>query len=211
MKLQLLNPNSEETRSEGSGMAVSSDEETEKGSVDLSQDNEKLWGPLRTEESRDFSYLIDVLDEANLCGLVPDMWCETWQGKESPVSPSVFEALEKKYGKQTSWQKSERRLLFDRINFGLREILYSCMDFHMSEKPLRRRLNATLTRDDIEEELWMLLISQEKEVAKDLSEKVLGREIWWLELEDDISIICRELVDFLFDELAAEMCSSESI
>ncbi|KAL3523764.1 hypothetical protein ACH5RR_016598 [Cinchona calisaya] len=211
MKLQLLNPGSEETNSEASGMAVSSDADTEKESVKFSWDNGKLWEPLRPEESRDFSYLIDVLDEANLCGYIPDMGSETWQGKESPVSPSVFEALEKKYGKQTSWQKSERKLLFDRISSGLKEILDSCMNFRMLVKPLRRRFNATLRRNDIEEELWMLLISQEREVAKDLSEKVLGKEMKWLELEDDVSIICREIVDFLFDELATEVYSNESI
>ncbi|KAL3521024.1 hypothetical protein ACH5RR_019173 [Cinchona calisaya] len=206
MKLHLLNPESEETNSEGSGMAVSSDEDTEKGSVDLSQYNEKLWGMLRPEESRDFSYLVDVLDEANLC----DMNLNTWDGAESPVSPSVFQALEKKYGKQTSWANSERRLLFDHINSGLREILDSCMNFCMSAKPLRRRFTTTLRRDDIEEELWMLL-RQEKEVGKDLAEKALGKEMKWMELEPDISFICSEIVEFLIDDLATELCSSESL
>ncbi|XP_027104551.1 uncharacterized protein [Coffea arabica] len=205
LKLHLLNPKSEETNSEGSGMAVSSDEDTEKESVDLSRDNGKLWGMSRPEESRDFSYLVDVLDEDNLFG----MDLAIWHGRESPVSPSVFEALEKKYGKQTSWAKSERRLLFDLINSRLRDILDSCMDFCMSRKPLRRRLSSNLSRDDIEEDLWMLL-SQDKEVRKDLGDKVLGGEMKWMELEGDISIICREIVEYLIDELAAEFCSSES-
>lgn len=204
-KLHLLKPESEETISEGSAMAVSSDEDTDKESVDLSQDNGKLWGMSRPEESRDFSYLVDVLDEASLC----DMDLAIWHGKESPLSPSVFEALEKKYGKQTSWAKSERRLLFDFINSQLRDILDSCMDFCKSRKPLRRRLSSTLRRDDVEEELWLLL-SQDKEVSKDLGDKVLGGEMKWMELEGDISIICREIVEYLFDELAAEFCSGES-
>lgn len=188
-------------------MAVSSDQDSEKGSADLFQTYEKSWGPSRPEESRDFSYLIDVLDEATLFGLNLHTWCETWHETEYPLSSSVFEALEKKYGKQTSWLKSERRLLFDFINSGLRAILDSYMDSRLSGKPLRRRFNATLRKNAIEEELWMLL-TQEKEAEKDTSEKDFGSELKWLELEDDISIICREIAEFLFDELATEMCST---
>ncbi|CAK9155071.1 unnamed protein product [Ilex paraguariensis] len=212
MQLQLLKSESEDTHSETSGMLVSSDEDTGEGSVDLSDKNGKLTGLFRAEEGRDFSYLVDALDEAGFQGGNLEMGFETWYSPECPVSPSVFEALEKKYGKQTSWEKLERRLLFDRINAGLMEILNTgSMDCYMWSKPLRRRISSALRRDVVEEELWLLLVSQEKEVSKDLSEKALGKKMRWLDTGDDISAICTEMEIFLFNELAEEFASVLSI
>ncbi|KAA8534273.1 hypothetical protein F0562_031790 [Nyssa sinensis] len=209
MQLQLLKSESEDVNSEGPGMVVSSDEDSGEGSVDLSEENIKLLGLFSAEESRDFSYLTDVLDEAGYHGGNLEMGFETWNSSKCPVSPSVFETLEKKYGEQTSWQKSERKLLFDRINSGLMEIVQPCMHMHMWEKPLRKRFNLSQSREVIEEELWTLLVSQEQEVSKDLAEKAVGRDLRWLELGDDIEVIGREIQRFLFDELVAELASTK--
>lgn len=207
MRLELLNTKSEETNSECSGMNVSSDEDNdqESSTVVVPKYDKKLWEMSRPQESRDFSYLVDVLDEANLCDRNLDNLYETWLSTEYPVDPSLFEALEKKYGKQASWLKSDRRFLFDRINSGLKEIMDSFMDIQISGKPLRRRFHPTLRRDGIEEELWILLFDHENEVNKDLSEKALGREMKWSELGDEISIISREIEEALFNELVAEL------
>lgn len=206
MRLELLNSKSEETNSECSGMNVSSDGDNEKGSsTDVPKYDKKLWDMSRPQESRDYSYLVDVLDEANLSDRSLDNLYETWLSTEYPVDPSLFEALEKKYGKQASWLKSDRRLLFDRINSGLKEIMDSFMDIQISGKPLRRRLHPTLRRDESEEELWMLLLDQEKEVSEDLSKKALGKEMKWSELGEEISIVCREIEEALFNELVAEL------
>lgn len=62
-----------------------------------------------------------------------------------------------------------------------------------------------MKRDDVEEELWMFLISQEKEESKGLFEKALGNELKWLDLDEDIDIICRELEAHLFDDLVLEL------
>ncbi|KAL2537035.1 uncharacterized protein Fot_18426 [Forsythia ovata] len=203
-QLQLQLPKSEldETYSEGSGIGVISDSDTEKGFHDPS--GGKVLKFFGEDESRDFSYLVDVLDEARFHGLSLEMDFETWNSLECPVSNSVFEALEKKYGKQKSWDKSQRQFLFDRINSGLRVIFNPYIHFHMST-PFRRRFSAKLTRDEVEEELWMLLINQEKEESKDFYEKSLGKEKKWLDLDEDIDIICRELENHLYDELALEL------
>lgn len=207
MRLELLNSKSEETNSECSGMNVSSDGDNEHGSSTdvVPKDDKKLWEMSRPQESRDFSYLVDVLDGANLCDRNLDSLYEMWLPTEYPMDPSLFEVLENKYGKQASWLKSDRRLLFDRIHCGLKEIMDSFMDIQISGKPLRRRFHPTLRRDDIEEELWILLFDHENEVSKDLSEKALGREMKWLELGDEISIISREIEEALFNELVAEL------
>lgn len=204
LQLQLPKSESEKTYSEGSGIGVISDSDTEKRSHDPSENGGKVLRLFGDDESRDFSYLVDVLDEAQFQGLNLEMDFETWHSLECPVSPSVFEALEKKYGKQTSWQKSHRQLLFNRINSGFREIFNPYLHFHMST-PFRRRFSSKLRRDDVEEELWMFLISQEKEERKGLFERTLGKEMKWLDLDEDIDIICRELETHLFGDLVLEL------
>ncbi|XP_019192801.1 PREDICTED: uncharacterized protein LOC109187108 isoform X2 [Ipomoea nil] len=198
-QLKLLETSSEETYSEGSEMAVSSLENNEKRSFYFSRE---LLGVFSSEESRDFSYLVDVLDEAHLNFEVD---FETCNSLESPINPLFFEALEKKYGKQISWLKSERRLLFDRINSWFSEILNSFTDIHIRSKSLKMMFHPTLRRSEVEEELWMLLVNEEKEVGKDLSEKALGVETKWLKMESEISNICKEVENYLFDELVAEL------
>ncbi|XP_059666191.1 uncharacterized protein LOC132312004 [Cornus florida] len=210
MQLQLLKSESDEANSEGHGMAVSSDEDNEEGSVDLSEENSKFVGMFIAEESRDFSYIIDVLDEAGFHSGNLEMNFEAWQSPECLLSSSVFEILEKKYGEQTSWKKSERRLLFDRLNMGLMEILRPCMDMYLCAKPFRKKFSLSRTREVVEEELWTLLVSEEKEVCKDLSEKVLGGESRCIRLGDHIEVIGIEIERFLFDELVAELASTES-
>ncbi|KAI8007499.1 hypothetical protein LOK49_LG07G01236 [Camellia lanceoleosa] len=207
MQLQLLKSELEETNSEGPGMVVSSDEDGGDGSVDLSEENRKLVGLFRVEESRDFSYLVDVLDKAGIHGSIMQFGFKKWYSPEYPMSPLVFEMLEKKYGDQPSWEKSERRLLFDRVNLGLKQIL---MDVLTWDKPLRKMFNLSQSREVIEEELWRFLGSQEKEASKDLSEKALGTEVRWFELRDDIDSIVSEIERFLFVELVAELGSIDS-
>nr|XP_033509964.1 uncharacterized protein LOC104088530 isoform X2 [Nicotiana tomentosiformis] len=204
-QLQFPETNSEEIYSEGSEMGVSNDEHSERGSLDLLQDSENILPDFKVAESRDFSYLVDVLDEASLHGMNLGICFETWHSLDCPVNPSVFDLLEKKYGKQTSWLKSERKLLFDRINSGLSDILHSFLDIYIREKSLRRRCCSALRRIDVEEELWMILVSQENEVRKDLSGKAIGNETKWLQVEEELSSICREIEKYLFDELAAEL------
>ncbi|XAR66314.1 hypothetical protein NMG60_11012501 [Bertholletia excelsa] len=200
MQLQLLKSESEETNSEGSGMVVSSDEDSGEESDSTSEGKRSL-GPFRAEESRDFSYLVDILDEAGLQGTEIQLDFETLFSPNFPLSSSVIEVLEKKYGKQSSWEKSERRLLFDRINVGLKEILKP--DVLTWGKPLRKRFNLFQSREVIEEELWNWLISQENAVRKE--EKALGPEVRWFELGDDINLVVCEVERFLLDELAAEI------
>ena len=62
--LELVKLEASEKYSEGSGMMVSSDEDSgEGGSVDDSDENDKA-RVFRAEESRNFSYLVDVMSEA---------------------------------------------------------------------------------------------------------------------------------------------------
>lgn len=185
-------------------MGVSSDGDSETESPYLLQDSENMLKDFKTADGRDFSYLIDVLDEANLHVMNLGMCFETWNSLECPVNPSVFDLLEKKYRKQASWLKSERKLLFDHINSGLSEILHSFLESYIMGKSLKRRCCSTMRRIDIEEELWGMLVSHENEMRKDMSGKAIGNETKWLHVEEEIGSICREIETHLLDELAAE-------
>ncbi|PON91481.1 hypothetical protein TorRG33x02_127640 [Trema orientale] len=205
--LELLKSKTSETYSEGSGMMVSSDDETEEGSARDSEENEAFMKVFKVEESRNFSYLVEVLTEAGLHGKNLEEF-KTWDSSECPISLSVFETLEKKYGDQPSWKRSERRLLFDRVNAGLIEILLPCMGIPTWEKPVSRRFSSIRDEEMIEEDLWKLLVSQEKERSKDSAENVLGSELGKLDLGGEIYAIGIEIERLLFDELAAEFFST---
>ncbi|KAK9282680.1 hypothetical protein L1049_010900 [Liquidambar formosana] len=210
MQLQLLKVESPEEYTEEPEMIVSSDEDTGQGSVGLAEEIGEKMGFFRAKESRDFSYLVDVLVEAGFYGGNLEKCFKTWHSPECPISPTVFERLEKKYCQQTSWESSDRRLLFDFINSGFMGILQRCVDTHMLVKSMAKRFSPWWSWEVIEEELWMLVVSQEKEASKDSSEKVLGRDTRWLELGDDIYIIGGEIERLLMDDLVAEVVSSEN-
>ncbi|KAK9289978.1 hypothetical protein L1049_008140 [Liquidambar formosana] len=198
MQLQLLKLESEAY--EEGPMVISSDEDVGEGSVGVSEAR----GMFRAEESWESSYVVDVLIYSGFSDADPDMFLETWQSPECPVGPLVFEKLEKKYCDQTTSLKSERKLLFDRINSGLREIFQQFMDPHPWVKPLAIMVGPKMSKDGLEDDLCKLLSSEEKKGSKTTEEKVLGKESEWLDLGEDIDVIGRELERLLIDELVAE-------
>ncbi|KAI3734823.1 hypothetical protein L6452_14302 [Arctium lappa] len=197
MKLQILKSESEENQSKPEMITLSDGDATERSSLGVGQNTKPVrsFGP---KESREFSYLIDVINESGFLGGKMEV-----NTSEFMMNPLLFETLEKKYRKQESWNKADRRLLFDRINSGLSKIFRPQLDFIVCSKPLRRKMSTTLRRDIVEEELWSLLIGQEMEVNANLSEKAVGKEPW-LELVDVDSIV-GEIEAFLFDKLATEL------
>ncbi|CAH9121287.1 unnamed protein product [Cuscuta epithymum] len=200
-----------DTYSDEPEIDVSSDEDTKKESVsDFSQHH---LGAFIEEESssrsRDYSYLVDVLDESPTI-----LKLQGIDSLECPISSLVFERLENKYGKHNnSWPKWGRRLLFDRINASMSELLHSYYIeniFYLEAKSLKARYDdgLTLGRNNVEEQLWRLLLVDEGEEKgmcyKDLPQKaVLGTK--WLKLESEISIVCQEIADCMFEELTSEL------
>ncbi|KAK4284102.1 hypothetical protein QN277_000975 [Acacia crassicarpa] len=198
---------SSEMDNEGLDFNVSSDEDCVEGSVGDLEEKQDFVGFLRAEESREFSYVIEVLTEAGLSNtnLYTD-FC-TWHSPQCPVSPSVFENLEMMFGKQPFWKRSDRMLLFDRINLALLEILQPCMCIPAWEKLVSRRLNAEPSHDTMEEQLWQLLVAQEKEAKKESEDKMLIDGNSWIELRYDVEDIVRQIVEFLVEELEEEIIS----
>lgn len=209
LQLELLRSESSETCSEGDGMNVSSDDDFERGSVNNAVKSELFMRPFSIEAGRDFSYLVDVFTEAGFHVRNSGMSYDTWDSPECPISAAVFEMLEKKYGEHISWKRSERRLLFDRINSELMGILQPSMGCHWT-KPLSTRICFGKSLDTIEENLWTLLDYKKKQANKDSSGKMMGKDDGWLELGDSIEVIVREIEDALVDQLATEVVSMES-
>ncbi|GAB4836527.1 hypothetical protein Ancab_001439 [Ancistrocladus abbreviatus] len=204
MKLKLFRADSLEMDSKGLGIMVSGDEETEEVSFGSSRENEKKMRICNIPKSQDFSYLVDVLVESGFdVRNLKDT--EIQQSLEFAIDPSVFDVLEEKYGKQTSWKRSERRLLFDRINLGLAEILQSFKGIGIESRSVAKRFVCLQHPELIADELWSWLVNQEKEARRESSDKVIDRELKWLELGEDISAIVREIEKLLIDELVEEI------
>ncbi|KAL5167580.1 hypothetical protein HKD37_18G052265 [Glycine soja] len=201
---------SSEVDDEEYGLNVSSDEDCENESVGDSEEKKDVAGLFRAEESRDFSYIVEVLTEAGISNRSLFTDFSTWHSAECPISPSVFKILEKKFGEQQLWKRSERKLLFDCINLGLLEILQPYLYIPVWEKPMSRRLNTEPSQDMIEEEMWGLLVAQEKKASKGLADSMLEGEIRWIELVEDVEDIVREIVKLLIEELTNEIVSLEN-
>ncbi|CAE6038880.1 unnamed protein product [Arabidopsis arenosa] len=195
-----------ESYSDGSGMEVSSDEESALDSETKESKDSAPIGVLDTQDSRDSSYIDDILVEVVLGD-------KNWvPGKRDSLDlvtiPKIFEKLEKKYYAETSWKRSERKILFDRVNSGLVEILESFSATPTWKKPVSRRLGTALSTCGLKQELWKVLSRQEKRAKKESLAKVPVIDIdKWLELEaDDESVVC-ELESMIVDELLAEVVS----
>ncbi|KAI5325537.1 PREDICTED: B456_004G223300 [Prunus dulcis] len=200
MQLQLLKLESE-PYAEGP-MEISSDEEVGEESTGFSD----AIGLHRDQGSWESSYLADILTESGLNSADSGTFLTTWHTPECPVSPLLFEELEKKYPDQTSWPKPERRLLFDRINSGLLEMFEQFTDPHPWVRPANKRVGPKwIHRSVLHGVLCKLLASQEENANEDNLEKVLERDSLWLDLGDDIDIIGREVENSLIDELVAEV------
>ncbi|CAJ1839666.1 unnamed protein product [Sphenostylis stenocarpa] len=196
---------SSEVEDEAFGLNVSSDEDCESEYAHNSEGKKDTPELYRAEESRDFSYVVEVLTEAGISNRSLFTDFSTWHSSECPMNPSVFEILEKKFGEQQIWKRSQRKLLFDRINIGLSQILEPYLYIPTWEKSISRRLNAEPSQDMIEEEMWALLAAEEEKSSNEFADNMVGGEIRWIELVQEVEDIVTEIVKLLTEELANEI------
>lgn len=198
-QLELLKSESEAY--EEGPMLISSDEDVGEGSNEFSGEK----GISRAEDCWEPSYLFDVLSASGFNNADPDDFMATWHTPECPVDPLVFEEVEKRYFGQTCSPRSERRLLFDRINSGLMEMYQQFMDPRTWVRPAIR-IGSKWIKDGIQDGLYMVLASQEKKASsKDTLGEVLARESDWLDLGEDVDVLGREIERLLIDDLVAEV------
>ncbi|XP_048225940.1 uncharacterized protein LOC8278099 isoform X2 [Ricinus communis] len=198
MQLQLLKLESE-AYAEGP-MLISSDEDLEEGSVGTSEEKGK------PEESREFSYVVDVLLESGISDADPNTFMASWHSSECPVNSVVFEELEKKHCYVKSWPRSERKLLFDRINSALLVINQQFADPHPWVRPATA-IASRWIKNGLEDGIHELLANQDMKANKDAAEKALVMDLQWLDLRDNIDIVGRDIEGLLIEELLKEIAA----
>lgn len=194
MQLQLLKLESA-AYNEG-GMLISSDEDTEQEESstvtnDIVISREEGWKSL---------YLVDLLANSKLSDSDHNTVMET------PIDPSLFQDLEKKYSSVKTSTRLERKFLFDQIS---RELMYMIKQFwdpHPWVKPTRVLQKWDVNK--IQETLRDLVTRKEEKPRRDDVEE---RELPWLSLEDEIEIIGRDIEEMLTDELIAELVVVDAI
>ncbi|XAR68994.1 hypothetical protein NMG60_11000425 [Bertholletia excelsa] len=191
LRLQLKLLKMESGAHTGNEMLMSSDKDVAPGTIDISEET----GVFK-DESWESSYIVDVLINSGFDNPDPDLSISSWHSPESPLNPWLFENLEKKYCNESTLSRSERRLLFDRINFGLLEI------FQLTEmKAVTRKAELKWPRHGVKHELHKLLEREEKEANEDVTERVLDWEMQWVGFGDGIELVGRELERLLIDDL----------
>lgn len=181
-----------ESNSEGLGMMVSCDGDSDDGFLnDKHIGDEEMMSICGTRESRDFSYVVNVLSLSDPGLLSMDA-----------LDPHVFDVLETKYGKQTSWTASDRKLLFDRINSSFTKTFGSCMGPNMWSSSVAKRFLSSHNLEDIE--LWTSLINEERRLSTESTDHVIRKEQEWLALGEETDLIVKEIEEALIDELVSE-------
>lgn len=188
MQLKLL-----KMESEYNADIVVSDEEDE-----YFEDNCSL-----RSQSWQSSYTLDVLTESGLKASDSDAFATSCHTLECPLSPWIFDNLEKKYADEITGPRYERRLLFDRINFCLLEILKKYVDPCPWVKPLEG-INWKWQTYGMNNILHELLRSQEDAANADTPSNVV-EEMQWLDVKDELNLMGKDVMELLIEDLIEEV------
>ncbi|CAL5387208.1 unnamed protein product [Camellia sinensis] len=188
------------------GLMPPSDKDVSQGFVSVFEDNEVF-----NDESWESIYLANVLidsgyDDANL-----DTFVSTWYSLDCPLDPCLFDNVEEKYSNETTSSRSERKLLFDRINFGLFEMFHQFVDPLPWVKQPTKKVGLTRQKHGIGYELHKLLASGENSMHEDVTERVLDREMQWLDSGDGVDAIGTKIKKLLMDDLIVEVVNMLSM
>ncbi|KAI8010768.1 hypothetical protein LOK49_LG06G00279 [Camellia lanceoleosa] len=200
MQLKLLKM---ESRANADGLMLTpSDKDVGQGFVSVSEDNEVF-----DDESWKSVYLADVLIASGYDDADPDTFVSTWYSLDCPLDPRLFDNVEEKYSSETTSLRSERKLLFDRINSGLFEMFHQFVDPLPWVKQPTGKVGLTRQKHGIGYELHKLLASEEKSMHEDMTERVLDRKMQWLDSGDGVDAIGMEIEKLLMDDLIVEVAN----
>ncbi|XP_072997401.1 uncharacterized protein [Typha latifolia] len=159
----------------------------------------------RDEDDRDFSYLLDILIYSGVHGANQGRLYTACHSRDCPADPNVFEKLERKYEKLTTWSRSDRKLLFDLMNSVLSDIFAPCMDLH-PWVTYNGKIGPMWGPEGLVERAWQMLVRQREEFKiGNPEEKVF--HVKWLDLGDGINRLGREIERMLKDDLLDEVVS----
>ncbi|CAA0830490.1 Unknown protein [Striga hermonthica] len=153
-------------------------------------------------------YALDVLITSGLPQELDfSMFKTSWYSPDCPLDPKLFDTLEKKYGgdDETKW---ERKLLFDRINFALKQIFVEHVDPCPWVMPKSTGSNLVNWRargiivDSVDDKLIDQLELPQVEM---MSEKAVDREMGWAGPRGEVEMVGNEIERLLMDDMVAEV------
>lgn len=172
------------------------DHALEEASVALSEDD-------RAKTQWKTFYIADVLTNSGFEYADPETFLSNIHSSQNPIDPVVFEKLEKKYDDKSS-SRSERRLLFDSINSQIKKLFCQLATWHRRMGMTAASIGAICNRESLQVHICESLASDQKRVGKDTQMEVSPSESKWLDLANEIELVCRELEELLFHELIVE-------
>ncbi|CAN8254632.1 unnamed protein product [Cochlearia groenlandica] len=193
MQLQLLKLESA-TYNEGA-MLLSSDSDIDQEESSTVADETMITKELRGEDWKSL-YLVDILANSKISDIDLNTVIET------PIDPSLFDDLEKKFSTAKTSTRLERKFLFDQISRELMKIIKKFPD----PRPWIRSSTRVCSKWDtnkIQETLRDLVTRKDKKQSKD--DMYEEEELQWLSLEGEIETIGSDIEEMLIDELIAEL------
>ncbi|XP_042433702.1 uncharacterized protein LOC122020048 [Zingiber officinale] len=158
----------------------------------------------RDIDDRDFTYLLDILLESGTKSIHDNKLLKEHCLFGFALDQSLFVDLEKKYGGISSWSRSERRLLFDLVNYSLADLVTSYLDVHPGITISKLRL-PTYDSESIVEAVWQMVVKQRKELQCSQENKIL--ETAWLGWRYDVDVIAIDIEEMLNADLLQELVS----
>ncbi|PKU75770.1 uncharacterized protein LOC110105943 [Dendrobium catenatum] len=189
MQLQQLKQESANNYTEDLEVMISSDEDA---AAEPFPEYAGIIQSFRDEEERDYSYVLDILIDGDILKAELDGLFSACHSPECPVSPNLFDKLEKKYISLDSWSRSDRKLLFDLTNSILADII----------EP-KARWQLKMVHDGLVEEVWQGVVKKMKEV--EISSVENQTELRWADIGDDQELLGRQLENMLQEDLLDEL------
>ncbi|KAL6507963.1 hypothetical protein OROGR_024158 [Orobanche gracilis] len=150
-------------------------------------------------------YALDVLITSGLQDSDSNMFRTLWYSPDCPLDPNLFENIEKKYSHdETIGVRSERRLIFDRINSALLQIFVEHVDLGPWVMPKLAGLNSKWQRQCVRDAV-VEIIEKELSGIEIISDKAVDREMQWSDSRGEIEIIGNEIQELLIDDIITEV------
>jgi hypothetical protein len=156
----------------------------------------------QVEEDRDFSYLLDILIGSGIIVADWQLLCKSWYSPGCPVGPHVFDRLERKYNKLSTWAKPERKLLFDLVNSILSKVLAPCIDVH-PWVPSISQCAPLWGREGPVEKVWQTIVRQREEIVTRHTDEIV-LDLTWPDIGDDVSLVGMQIARMLHGDLLEE-------
>lgn len=159
-------------------------------------------------EGWEVSYTLDVLINSGLQDFGFDMFRIMWHSSDRPLDPRLFDNLEQKYSDEITGLRSERRLLFDRINSALLEIFQKHIDLRPWVMPKLAGLMHSTWQKERAKDALEKLINQESANGQ-VTERILDREMQWADSTEEIALMGNEIEKLLIDDMITEFLCEE--